>query len=73
MKKTKEKVAAETEGGENPTLEGAEKEGVNLGLSGALAADTNSFNGTVVKYAEPAEARKPKKKWRLYVFKVRFN
>jgi len=69
VKKTKEKVAAETEGGENPTLEGAEKEGVNLGLSGALAADTNSFNGTVVKYAEPAEARKPKKKWRLYVFK----
>ena len=48
----------------------AEKEGVNLELSGALTADTNTVNGTVVKYSEPTEARKPKKKWRLYVFKV---
>jgi len=46
-----------------------DKEGVNLGLSGALTADTNSFNGAVIKYSEPPEARKPKKKWRLYVFK----
>ncbi|XP_023330836.1 serine/arginine repetitive matrix protein 2-like [Eurytemora carolleeae] len=46
-----------------------EKEGVNLGLSGALTAEVNSFNGTVVKYSEPPEARKPKRKWRLYVFK----
>jgi len=50
-------------------VEGSEKEGVDLGLSGALTADANSFNGAVIKYAEPAEARKPKKKWRLYVFK----
>merc|ERR1719195_2333307 len=47
----------------------AEKEGVQMELSGALAADTNTVNGTVVKYSEPTEARKPKKKWRLYVFK----
>ena len=46
-----------------------EKEGVNLGLSGALAGDTNTVNGVLVKYSEPPEARKPKKKWRLYVFK----
>lgn len=46
-----------------------EKEGVNLGLSGALANETNTMNGVVVKYSEPPEARKPKKKWRLYVFK----
>ena len=46
------------------------KEGVNLGLSGSLAADTNTVNGSLVKYSEPAEAKKPKKKWRLYVFKV---
>ena len=46
------------------------KEGVNLGLSGSLAADTNTLNGSVVKYSEPTEAKKPKKKWRLYVFKV---
>ena len=46
------------------------KEGVDLGLSGSLAADTNTVNGSLVKYSEPAEAKKPKKKWRLYVFKV---
>lgn len=45
------------------------KEGVDLGLSGSLAADTNTVNGSLVKYSEPAEAKKPKKKWRLYVFK----
>ena len=49
----------------------AEKEGVNLGLSGSLTADTNTVSGTVVKYSEPTEAKKPRKKWRLYVFKVR--
>jgi len=71
-KKTKDKVPAATAAsGDKPAEEstGPDKEGVNLGLSGALAADTNTFNGAVVKYAEPAEARKPKKKWRLYVFK----
>jgi len=46
-----------------------EKEGVNLGLSGALAQDTNTFNGIVIKYSEPPEARKPKRRWRFYVFK----
>jgi len=49
--------------------EGPPKEGVNLGLSGALAADTNTFNGIVIKYSEPPEARKPKRRWRFYVFK----
>ncbi|KJE93693.1 smad nuclear interacting protein 1 [Capsaspora owczarzaki ATCC 30864] len=41
----------------------------NFALSGALAAETNTFNGVVLKYAEPLEARKPKKQWRLYPFK----
>jgi smad nuclear-interacting protein 1 len=45
------------------------KEKPNLGTSGALAQDTNSFNGVVVKYNEPPEARKPKIRWRLYPFK----
>lgn len=27
------------------------------------------MNGVVLKYSEPPEARKPKTKWRLYVFK----
>lgn len=46
-----------------------EKEKPNLGLSGALTADTNTFRGVVIKYSEPPEARKPKKRWRLYPFK----
>ena len=49
--------------------EEVEKEGINLGLSGALTEDTNTFNGIVIKYAEPPEARKPKRRWRFYVFK----
>ena len=32
--------------------------------------DTNVFNGVVIKYSEPPEAKKPKKRWRFYVFKV---
>lgn len=46
-----------------------EKEKPNFGTSGALAADTNTYNGVVIKYNEPPEARKPKIRWRLYPFK----
>lgn len=45
------------------------KEQPNLGLSGALTEDTNTYRGVVIKYNEPPEARVPKKKWRLYPFK----
>lgn len=38
-------------------------------LSGKLAEDTNTFNGVVVKYNQPPEAKVPKRKWRLYPFK----
>eukprot|EP00094_Tigriopus_californicus_P007575 TCALIF_07294-PA protein Name:"Similar to Snip1 Smad nuclear-interacting protein 1 (Mus musculus)" AED:0.20 eAED:0.20 QI:0/-1/0/1/-1/1/1/0/139 len=31
--------------------------------------DTNVFNGVVIKYSEPPEARRPKRRWRFYVFK----
>ncbi len=41
----------------------------NFGLSGKLTAETNTYNGIVVKYSEPPEARKPKRRWRFYVFK----
>lgn len=41
----------------------------DLGLSGKLTEDTNTFNGVVIKYSEPPEAKKPKKRWRFYVFK----
>ncbi|XP_065311556.1 smad nuclear-interacting protein 1 [Dermacentor albipictus] len=40
-----------------------------FGLSGKLAEDTNIYNGVVIKYNEPPEARKPKRRWRLYPFK----
>jgi len=46
-----------------------EKQKVDMGLSGNLMQDTNVFNGVVVKYSEPPEAKKPKKRWRFYVFK----
>jgi smad nuclear-interacting protein 1 len=46
-----------------------EKEKPNFGLSGALLKDTNTYKGVVIKYSEPTEARKPKRRWRLYVFK----
>ena len=46
-----------------------EKQKVNMALSGNLMQDTNVFNGVVVKYSEPPEAKKPKKRWRFYVFK----
>jgi smad nuclear-interacting protein 1 len=46
-----------------------EKEKPNFGLSGALMKDTNTYKGVVIKYSEPIEARKPKRRWRLYVFK----
>lgn len=41
----------------------------NFGLSGKLAEDTNTFNGVLIKYSEPPEARKPKRRWRFYPFK----
>ena len=46
-----------------------EKQGPNMELSGKLMEDTNVFNGVTVKYSEPPEAKKPKKRWRFYVFK----
>jgi smad nuclear-interacting protein 1 len=52
------------------------KEKVNYGVSGALAAASNSVtqadgSTTVLKYHEPPEARKPspKDQWKLFVFK----
>ncbi|CAF1602277.1 unnamed protein product [Rotaria sp. Silwood1] len=46
-----------------------EKEKPNFALSGALLKDTNTYKGVVIKYSEPIEARKPKRRWRFYVFK----
>jgi len=44
----------------------------DFGLSGALAEDTqtgNTYNGVVLKFSEPPEARTPNTRWRLYVFR----
>lgn len=41
-----------------------EKDKPNLGLSGKLTEDTNTYNGVVIKYSQPTEARKPKRRWR---------
>ncbi|KAB0801748.1 hypothetical protein PPYR_03934 [Photinus pyralis] len=46
-----------------------EKEKPNFGLSGKLTEETNTYRGVVIKYSEPPEARKPKRRWRLYPFK----
>lgn len=45
------------------------KDGPNFQLSGKLTEDTNTYKGVVIKYNEPPEARKPKRRWRLYPFK----
>ena len=59
------------EEGEDETEE-AEKQLPNFGLSGALANDDktgNTYNGILLKFSEPPEARTPNTRWRLYVFK----
>ncbi|PRD19864.1 UNVERIFIED_CONTAM: Snip1 [Trichonephila clavipes] len=50
-------------------VENTNKEKPNFAVSGKLAEDTNTYNGVVIKYNEPAEARKPRRRWRLYPFK----
>ena len=53
----------------NAANEALVKEKPNMELSGKLTEHSNTYNGIVVKYNEPAEARKPKRRWRLYPFK----
>lgn len=45
-----------------------EAEKPNYKQSGALAKETNTVNGTVLKYNEPAEACMPKHTYKLYIF-----
>ena len=52
--------------------DGKPKQKPNFGLSGALAEDEktgNTYNGIVLKFTEPPEARTPNTRWRFYVFK----
>ncbi|KAK7868920.1 hypothetical protein R5R35_014229 [Gryllus longicercus] len=59
----------QTNTAENKNDPPADKAKPNFGLSGKLAEETNTFNGVVLKYSEPQEARKPKRRWRFYPFK----
>ena len=53
-----------------PEAEAPPPEAPNFGLSGALAAETNTVNGVVLAYTEPMDkAPPPATKYRLYVFK----
>lgn len=51
------------------TAKEKEKEKPNFELSGKLTEDMNTVNGVVIKYSEPEDAKKPKRRWRLYPFK----
>ncbi|KAH9505598.1 Smad nuclear-interacting protein 1 [Bulinus truncatus] len=57
-------VKEEKEDGAKP-----DKQKPDFKLSGKLTEDTNTFRGVVIKYNEPPEAMKPKRRWRLYPFK----
>jgi len=52
-----------------PEVAAEDKEKPSLALSGKLSEDTNTYNGVVIKYSQPTEARKPKRRWRWYIFK----
>lgn len=56
-------------GKSNVKKEKSEKEKPNFEVSGKLTEDMNTVNGVVIKYSEPEDAKKPKRRWRLYPFK----
>jgi len=68
---------AQEENGERDDEEAeVEKQKPNFGLSGALANDDktgNVYNGIVLKFSEPPEARVPNTRWRFYVFKKKIG
>lgn len=59
-------ASVEDSGGQDGSLE---PDGPNYNLSGKLTEYSNTYKGVVIKYNEPAEARKPRTRWRLYPFK----
>ncbi|XP_015109265.1 smad nuclear-interacting protein 1 [Diachasma alloeum] len=54
---------------EKDSKNAGDKEKPNFALSGKLTEDRNAINGVVIKYSEPGDARKPKRRWRLYPYK----
>ena len=64
--------AGGSDGEEQPSKDEVKK--ADFGLSGALATDErtgNTYNGVVLAFTEPPEARAPNTRWRLYVFRKR--
>ncbi|KAF3453503.1 hypothetical protein FNV43_RR03943 [Rhamnella rubrinervis] len=51
-------------------LEAKQKQKPSFELSGKLAAETNRVRGVTLLFNEPPDARIPKIRWRLYVFKA---
>lgn len=45
------------------------KERPNYATTGALAQEANTVNGVALSWSEPADSKKPDRRWRLYVFK----
>ena len=71
---TSDKREPTSDGGDpnDEDTEPKKKQNANFALSGALAKDTqtgNVYNGVLLKFSEPPEARTPNTRWRLYVFK----
>lgn len=64
-------TAKESWGSESAGEESSKKprEEANFEQSGLLFSEANTFKGVVIQHVEPAEARKPKLRWRLYPFK----
>ncbi|KAJ6821560.1 FHA domain-containing protein DDL isoform X2 [Iris pallida] len=60
MKAAEESLEAKDKDKQKPSFE----------LSGKLAEETNRVRGVTLLFNEPADARKPDIRWRLYVFKA---
>lgn len=63
------KASKEAEKSDGRKKQEEEKQKPNFSLSGKLTEETNTYRGVVIKYSEPPEARKPRRRWRLYPFK----
>ncbi|KAJ0249078.1 FHA domain-containing protein DDL [Hirschfeldia incana] len=60
---------AKMKAAEEALVKAKKKEEPSFELSGKLAEETNRYRGIALLFNEPPEARKPNKRWRLYVFK----
>ncbi|CAI9736794.1 nuclear-interacting 1 [Octopus vulgaris] len=68
-KNAKDALKSNTNNPKSTATTEVSKADASMELSGKLTEHSNTYNGIVIKYNEPAEARKPKRRWRLYPFK----